>query len=83
MFGDIFCENDFQHLESGGENLHVRTIWKNKLIHENYSQMKTKIYNSVFQLGLFLRALRPVRTGLRPARFSCALPELKKKKIYI
>ena len=34
---------------------------------------------SVFQLGLFLRALRPARTGLRPARFTRALPELKKK----
>ena len=33
---------------------------------------------SVFQLGLFLRELRPARTGLRPARFRCALPELKK-----
>ena len=38
---------------------------------------------SVFQLGLFMRALRPARTGLRPARFTSALPEwyLKKKKI--
>ena len=35
---------------------------------------------SVFQLGLFLRALRPARTGLRPARFTRALPEFKKKK---
>ena len=34
---------------------------------------------SVFQLGLFLRALRPARTGLRPARFTRALPEFKKK----
>ena len=34
---------------------------------------------SVFQLGLFLRALCPARTGLRPARFTRALPELKKK----
>ena len=36
---------------------------------------------AVFQLGLFLRALRPARTGLRPARFTRALPEFKKKKI--
>ena len=35
---------------------------------------------TVFQLGLFLRALRPARTGLRPARFTCALPEFRKKK---
>ena len=35
---------------------------------------------SVFQLGLFLRALRPARTGLRPVRFTRALPELFKKK---
>ena len=34
----------------------------------------------MFQLGLFLRALRPARTGLRPARFTRALPEFKKKK---
>ena len=33
----------------------------------------------MFQLGLFLRALRSARTGLRPARFTRALPELKKK----
>ena len=33
----------------------------------------------VFQLGLFLRALCPARTGLRPARFTRALPEFKKK----
>ena len=33
----------------------------------------------VFQLGLFLRALRPARTGLRPARFTRALPELQNK----
>ena len=40
---------------------------------------------SVFQLGIFLRALRPARTGLRPARFTSALSELyiKKKKIVI
>ena len=37
-------------------------------------------YMTVFQLGLFLRALRPARTGLRPARFIRALPEFKKKK---
>ena len=35
---------------------------------------------TVFQLGLFLRALRPARTGLRPARFTRAQPEFKKKK---
>ena len=29
----------------------------------------------VCQLGLFMRALRPARTGLRPARFTRALPE--------
>ena len=33
--------------------------------------------STVFQLGLFLRALRPARTGLRPARFARALPEFK------
>ena len=38
------------------------------------------VYVTVFQLGLFLRALRPARTGLRPARFTRALPEFKKKK---
>ena len=37
---------------------------------------------SVFQLDLFLRALRPARTGLRPARFTCALPEFLKKTNY-
>ena len=31
--------------------------------------------SAVFQLGLFLRALRPARTGLRTARFTRALPE--------
>ena len=31
---------------------------------------------TVFQLGIFLRALCPARTGLRPARFTSALPEL-------
>ena len=44
---------------------------------------------TVFQLGLFLRALRPARTGLRPARFtrftsSSTMPiyalKIKKKK---
>ena len=30
---------------------------------------------SVFQLGIFLRALRPARTALRPARLSSVLPE--------
>ena len=34
----------------------------------------------VFQLGLFLRALRPARTGLRPALFTRALPEFNQKK---
>ena len=34
----------------------------------------------MFQLGPFLRALRPARTGLRPARFTRALSEFKKKK---
>ena len=34
----------------------------------------------MFQLGLFLRALRPARTGLRPARFTRALPEINLKK---
>ena len=38
------------------------------------------IQNSVFQLGLFPRAPRPARTGVRPARFTRALPELQKKK---
>ena len=33
----------------------------------------------MFQLGIFLRALRPARTGLRPARFTSALPELLTK----
>ena len=40
----------------------------------------------VFQLGLFLRALRPARTGLCPARFTSALSELyilKKLKNYL
>ena len=34
---------------------------------------------AVFQLGIFLRALRPARTVLRPARLYSALPEFKKK----
>ena len=34
---------------------------------------------AVFQLGLFLRALRPARTGLRPARFTRTLPEFEKQ----
>ena len=34
---------------------------------------------TVFQLGIFLRALRPARTALRPARLSSALSELFKK----
>ena len=37
----------------------------------------------MFQLGLFLRALRPARTGLRPARFTRAQPKFKKKKNYL
>ena len=37
--------------------------------------------HDVFQLGLFMRALHPARTGLRPARFTHALLEFKKKKI--
>ena len=37
----------------------------------------------VFQLGLFMRVLRPAHTGWRPARFTRALPELKKKKIVL
>ena len=38
---------------------------------------------TVFQLGLFLRALRPARTGLRPARFAQRLDRFKKIYIYI
>ena len=38
-------------------------------------------YTTVFQLGLFMRALRPARTGLSPARFTCALPQYKIKKL--
>ena len=38
------------------------------------------IAQTVFQLGLFLRALRPARTGLRPARFARAMPEFNKKR---
>ena len=34
----------------------------------------------MFQLGLFLRALRPARTGLRPARFTRAMLEFTEKK---
>ena len=33
-------------------------------------------YNTVFQLGIFLRALRPARTVLRPARLYSALPDI-------
>ena len=36
--------------------------------------------SSVFQLGIFLRALHPAHTALRPARSHSALPEFKKKK---
>ena len=39
--------------------------------------------NTVFQLDLFLRALRPVRTGLRPARFTQHPARITEKKIYI
>ena len=39
------------------------------------------MYCTVFQLGLFLRALRPANTGLRPARFTRVLPKLEKKKL--
>ena len=42
---------------------------------------KLEMHATVFQLGPFLRALRPARTGLRPARFTRALPELKQKII--
>ena len=38
---------------------------------------------AVFQLGLFMRALRPARTVLCPARLSSALSELFKIKIKI
>ena len=37
-------------------------------------------WDTVFQLGIFLRALRPARTVLRPVRLSSALPKLFKKK---
>ena len=37
---------------------------------------------TVFQLGIFLRVLRPARTVLRPARLCSYLPEFKKKKMY-
>ena len=42
--------------------------------------MSPTVAKPVFQLGIFLRAPRPARAGLRPARFTYALPELKKKK---
>ena len=49
--------------------------------HQLWSVMKTLSYlYAVFQLGLFLRALRSARTGLRPARFTRALPGFKKQK---
>ena len=38
------------------------------------SQRRHSSRQTVFQLGLFLRALRPARTGLRPVRFTRALP---------
>ena len=37
--------------------------------------------DSEFQLDLFMRVRRPVRTGLRPALFTRALPEFNKKII--
>ena len=42
-----------------------------------------QLYRAVFQHGIFMRALRPARTVLRPARLSSALPELLGKKIII
>ena len=37
----------------------------------------------MFQLGIFLKALRPARTVLRPARLFSALPEFTKKKKFL
>ena len=42
--------------------------------------VRADVHVSVFQLGIFLRTLRPAHTILRPARLSSALPELFKKK---
>ena len=54
------------------------------LHHSNKGIVKVTTLHSVFQLGLFMRALRPARTGLRPARFTRALPEfIKKKKLIL
>ena len=59
----------------------VRSRWS--LYKDTSDAGLTASYTTVFQLGLFLRALRPARTGLRPVRFTRALPEfiIKKKKI--
>ena len=46
------------------------------LLLDNCVQSQLGYDRTVFQLGIFLRALRPARTGLRPARFTSALPEL-------
>ena len=54
------------------------------LILSIYFQLETFVtILTVFQLGIFLRTLRPARTVLRPARLHSALPELggKKKKM--
>ena len=53
--------------------------------YRTFNVSKYRLTTAVFQLGLFLRALRPARTGLCPARFTRALPEFKtnKKKIII
>ena len=66
----------------GGEKFTVDIQCKN-----NSLTIRVQYTPKVFQLGLFMRELRPARTDLRPARFTRALPEfnkiinLKNKKI--
>ena len=56
----------------------VITMWR--IITVKISTSSQLFTYTVIQLGIFLRALRPARTGLRPARFTSTLPELQKKK---
>ena len=52
-----------------------------KLVYRYVSAIIASCIQPVFQLDLFLRALRPARTGLCPARFTRDLPEFKQKLI--
>ena len=69
------CLTIFMHL------LDVLWLWLCSVqLTWSWLDSRLKSSRAVFQLGIFLRALRPARTGLRPTRFTSALPELFKKK---